>query len=115
MTARFMSATAATIAFRCSTRIVLSWVRRVAIPTGEAGKCGYVAERFVSDHTNIIGTAVSATNFSTDKAQSCLYVADNANMAIYILNRSNLQELGRFGHSGRAPGECPLDTSSEPG
>ena len=64
----------------------------------------FVAERFVSDHTNIIGTAVSM-NFSTDKAQSCLYVADNANMAIYILNRSNLQELGRFGHSGRAPGE----------
>src|SRR5882724_2749521 len=73
-------------------------------PDGQAGKCGYVAERFVSDHTNIIGTAVSM-NFSTDKAQSCLYVADNANMAIYILNRSNLQELGRFGHSGRAPGE----------
>jgi DNA-binding beta-propeller fold protein YncE len=73
-------------------------------PTGQPGKCGFVAERFVSDHTNIIGTAVSM-NFSTDKAQSCLYVADNANMAIYILNRSNLEELGRFGHSGRAPGE----------
>jgi DNA-binding beta-propeller fold protein YncE len=73
-------------------------------PTGQPGKCGYVAERFVSDHTNIIGTAVSM-NFSTDKAQSCLYIGDNANMAIYILNRNNLEELGRFGHSGRAPGE----------
>jgi hypothetical protein len=73
-------------------------------PTGQPGKCGFVAERFVSDHTNIIGTAVSM-NFSTDKAQSCLYIGDNANMAIYILNRSNLEELGRFGHSGRAPGE----------
>ena len=73
-------------------------------PNGEAGKCGFVAEQFVSDHTNIIGTAVSM-NFSTDKAQSCLYVGDNANMTIYILNRSNLQELGRLGRSGRAAGE----------
>ena len=55
-------------------------------------------------HTNIIGTAVSM-NFSTDKAQSCLYVGDNANMTIYILNRSNLQELGRLGRSGRMAGE----------
>jgi DNA-binding beta-propeller fold protein YncE len=73
-------------------------------PTGEAGKCGFVAERFVSDHTNIIGTAVSM-NFSADKAQSCLYVGDNANMTIYILNRSNLQELGRLGRNGRMPGD----------
>jgi hypothetical protein len=73
-------------------------------PNGEAGKCGFVAEQFISEHTNIIGTAVSV-NFSTDKAQSCLYVGDNANMTIYILNRSNLQELGRLGRSGRMPGE----------
>ncbi len=71
---------------------------------GEPGKCGFVAEQFVSEHTNIIGTAVSM-NFSTDKAQSCLYVGDNANMTIYILNRSNLQELGRLGRSGRMAGE----------
>jgi hypothetical protein len=44
-------------------------------------------------------------NFSTDKAQSCLYVGDNANMTIYILNRSNLQELGQLGRSGRNAGE----------
>jgi hypothetical protein len=44
-------------------------------------------------------------NFSTDKAQSCLYVADNTNMTIYILNRSNLQELGRVGRNGRMIGE----------
>jgi DNA-binding beta-propeller fold protein YncE len=73
-------------------------------PTGEAGKCGYVADQIISEHTNIIGTAVSMT-FSTDKAQSCLYVGDNANMTIYILNRTNLQELGRLGRSGRMAGE----------
>jgi DNA-binding beta-propeller fold protein YncE len=73
-------------------------------PTGEAGKCGFLAEQFVSEHTNVIGTAVSM-NFSTDKAQSCLYVGDNANMTIYILNRSNLQELGRLGRAGRNAGE----------
>jgi DNA-binding beta-propeller fold protein YncE len=73
-------------------------------PNGQAGKCGFVAEQLISEHTNIIGTAVSM-NFSTDKAQSCLYVGDNANMTIYILNRTNLQELGRLGRSGRMPGE----------
>ena len=83
-------------------------------PTGEPGKCGFVAEQFISEHTNIIGTAVSM-NFSTDKAQSCLYVGDNANMTIYILNRSNLQELGRLGRSGRMRGRLPLAASGERG
>ncbi|MEO8594618.1 MAG: hypothetical protein ABI759_14975 [Candidatus Solibacter sp.] len=73
-------------------------------PAGEPGKCGFVAEQFVSNHTSVIGTAVSMS-FSTDKAQSCLYVGDNANMTIYILNRGNLQELGRLGHSGRMAGD----------
>jgi DNA-binding beta-propeller fold protein YncE len=75
-------------------------------PTGQAGKCGFVAEQFISEHTNtnIPGTAVSM-NFSTDAAQSCLYVGDNSNMTIYILNRGNLQELGRLGRSGRMAGE----------
>jgi DNA-binding beta-propeller fold protein YncE len=73
-------------------------------PTGEPGKCGFAAEQFISNHTNVIGTAVSM-NFSTDKAQSCLYVGDNANMTIYILNRSNLQELGRLGRSSRMAGD----------
>ena len=104
MTARSMSATAATIAFRCSTRTIPTLGKPCSNPTGEAGKCGFVAEQLISDHTNIIGTAVSM-NFSTDKAQSCLYVGDNANMTIYILNRSNLQELGRLGRSGRMAGE----------
>ncbi len=75
-------------------------------PNGEPGKCGFVAEQFISEHTNtsIPGTAVSI-NFSTDKGQSCLYVGDNSNMTIYILNRTNLQELGRLGRSGRMAGD----------
>jgi DNA-binding beta-propeller fold protein YncE len=75
-------------------------------PDGEPGKCGFVAEQFISEHTNtsIPGTAVSIS-FSTDRAQSCLYVGDNSNMTIYILNRSNLRELGRLGRSGRMAGE----------
>jgi DNA-binding beta-propeller fold protein YncE len=75
-------------------------------PNGEPGKCGFVAEQFISLHTNtsIPGTAVSMS-FSTDKAQSCLYVGDNSNMTIYILNRENLQELGRLGRSGRMAGD----------
>jgi hypothetical protein len=50
------------------------------------------------------GTAVSM-NFSTDKAQSCLYVGDNTNQTIYILNRGNLEQLGRLGHAGRMTGD----------
>jgi DNA-binding beta-propeller fold protein YncE len=75
-------------------------------PNNEAGKCGFVAEQLISEHTNttIPGTAVSVT-FSSDKAQSCLYVADNSNMTIYILNRNNLQQLGQLGRTGRMPGE----------
>src|SRR6202158_2893003 len=92
------------IAFRCLIRAIHAMGKPCSNPTGEAGKCGFVAEQSISEHTNIIGTAVSV-NFSTDKAQSCLYVGDNANMTIYILNRSNLQELGRLGRSGRNPGE----------
>jgi hypothetical protein len=75
-------------------------------PDGEPGKCGFVAEQFISRHTNtaIPGTSVSMS-FSTDKAQSCLYVGDNSNMTVYILKRSNLQELGRLGRSGKMAGD----------
>jgi hypothetical protein len=75
-------------------------------PNGDTGKCGFVAEQLISEHTNtsIPGTAVSIS-FSGDKAQSCLYIGDNSNMVIYILNRGNLQELGRLGRSGRMAGE----------
>ena len=74
-------------------------------PAGEAGKCGFVKEQFVAVKTNgLPGSAVSM-NFSTDAKQSCLYVGDNSNMTIYILNRDTLQELGRLGRSGRETGE----------
>jgi hypothetical protein len=73
-------------------------------PNGEAGKCGFVAERWVSGNTYtqpvMPGTAVSM-NFSADQAQTCLYVGDNTNQTIYILSRGNLEQLGRLGHAGR--------------
>jgi DNA-binding beta-propeller fold protein YncE len=77
-------------------------------PDGAAGKCGFVAEQSISANTETLpampGTSVSL-NFSKDPAQSCLYVGDNSNMTIYLLNRSNLQELGRLGRSGRDAGQ----------
>jgi DNA-binding beta-propeller fold protein YncE len=77
-------------------------------PDGVAGKCGFVAEQWISGNTETIpampGTSVSL-NFSRDKAQSCLYVGDNSNMTIYLLNRANLEELGRLGRSGRNAGQ----------
>jgi DNA-binding beta-propeller fold protein YncE len=77
-------------------------------PTGDAGKCGFVSERWISGKTYTLpimpGSAVSL-NFSRDAAQSCLFVGDNTNQTIYILNRINLEELGRFGHAGRMSGD----------
>jgi DNA-binding beta-propeller fold protein YncE len=77
-------------------------------PGREAGKCGYVGEQWISRKTETLpvmpGTAVSMS-FSTDKAQSCLYVGDNTNQTIYILNRQNLTELGRLGKAGRMAGQ----------
>ena len=67
-----------------------------------------LAEQAISGNTETLpampGTSVSL-NFSKDKAQSCLYVGDNSNMTIYLLNRSNLEELGRLGRAGRKAGE----------
>jgi hypothetical protein len=77
-------------------------------PTGEAGKCGFLTERFISAKTYtqpvMPGTAVSM-NFSTDKSQSCLYIGDNTNQTIYILGREKLEQLGRIGHGGRMAGD----------
>ena len=80
--------------------------QRCSNPAGAPGACGFVAEQFISKHTNtsIPGTSVSMS-FSSDKEQSCLYVGDNSNMTIYILNRINLQELGRLGRHGRMAGD----------
>jgi sugar lactone lactonase YvrE len=72
-------------------------------PEGEVGKCGFVGEVHVAPRT-AAGTA-DALNFSPDPAQSCLFVADLTNNAIYVLNRSNLQELDRIGREGRQLGE----------
>ncbi|HLI82414.1 MAG TPA: hypothetical protein VKV17_00775 [Bryobacteraceae bacterium] len=72
-------------------------------PQGEAGKCGFVGEIHVAPQT-AAGTA-DAIGFSTDAKQSCMYIADLTNDTIYIVNRQNLQEMGRFGTGGRQAGE----------
>jgi DNA-binding beta-propeller fold protein YncE len=77
-------------------------------PDGVVGKCGYLGEQKISAHTETLpvmpGTAVSMS-FSKDKGQSCLYVGDNTNQTLYILNRQNLTELGRLGTEGRMAGQ----------
>jgi hypothetical protein len=70
---------------------------------GEAGKCGFVGEIHVAPQT-AAGTS-GTVNFSTDAKQSCIYIADLTNDTIYIVNRQNLQEMGRFGGGGRQAGE----------
>ena len=70
---------------------------------GEAGKCGFVGEIKVAPQT--AGGTVTSLNFSTDAKQSCFYVADLTNNAIYVINRENFHEMGRFGTGGRQIGQ----------
>jgi DNA-binding beta-propeller fold protein YncE len=72
-------------------------------PNAEAGRCGFVREVHIAPQT--AGGTSGAVNFSTDPAQSCLYVADLSNNTIYTLNRENLHELDRVGRGGRQIGE----------
>jgi len=79
-----------------------------ANPAGEPGKCGFLAEQFISARTETLpvipGTSVSM-NFSKDKGQTCLFVGDNTNQTIYILDRKTLRELGQLGSGGRNTGQ----------
>jgi hypothetical protein len=72
-------------------------------PDGEGGKCGFVVEVHVAPQTSV-GTS-GTVNFSTDPKQTCMYVADLGNDAVYVINRQNLTELSRFGGGGRQAGE----------
>ncbi|HUI82546.1 MAG TPA: hypothetical protein VLY24_31705 [Bryobacteraceae bacterium] len=74
-----------------------------ANPEGEVGKCGFVGEIHVAPQT-AAGTS-GTVNFSTDPKQSCMYIADLTNDTIYIVNRQNLEEMGRVGTGGRQAGE----------
>ncbi len=92
-----MSATAATTASRVFDKNDPALGKPCSNPAGEKGKCGFLAETWISGNTETLpvmpGTAVSM-NFSKDKAQSCLYVGDNTNQTIYIVGRARLEELG---------------------
>ena len=87
-------------------------------PDGVAGKCGFVAERWISGSTETLpampGTSVSL-NFSKDKGQSCLYVGDNSNMTIYLLNRSQSAGAGTAGPLGPQCRPVPLAAPGQPG
>ncbi len=74
-----------------------------ANPEGEVGKCGFVGEIHVAPQSTL-GTS-GTLGFSNDPKQSCLYVADLGNDTVYIINRENLQEMGRFGSGGRQVGQ----------
>jgi DNA-binding beta-propeller fold protein YncE len=53
---------------------------------------------------NAVGTA-GAIGFSTDQAQTFMYVANGADNVIHILNRATGEVLAKFGRPGNQPGD----------
>ena len=68
----------------------------------KAGK--FVAEFFVRKETLVQGSAWDLA-FSSDPAQSFLFVADGEDNVVWILQRSDGKILGHFGRNGRNAGQ----------
>ena len=64
----------------------------------------YLMERFVRPETRGSGSGFSLT-LSRDPEQSLLYLIDGTNQRVWMLRRSDLEILGRFGKPGRQAGE----------
>ncbi len=65
----------------------------------------FVKEAFVRRNSKETGGTVSSLAFSADPQQQFLYVADQAENRILILDRQTLVELGSLGHFGRYAGQ----------
>ena len=64
----------------------------------------YLMEHFVRPETGGSGTGFSL-QFSRDPERSILYLADGTNQRVWLLRRSDLEILDRFGKPGRNAGE----------
>ena len=64
----------------------------------------YLMERFVRPETGGSGTGFSL-GLSRDPEQSILYLIDGTNQRVWMLQRDDLEILGRFGRPGRQAGE----------
>jgi DNA-binding beta-propeller fold protein YncE len=65
----------------------------------------FVKEAFVRRDSKETGGTVSSLAFSADSPQQFLYVADQVENRILILDRQTLRELGSFGRLGRYAGQ----------
>ena len=64
----------------------------------------FVREAFIARNTLGSGS-VWDLGFSTDSAQTFVYVIDGTNQQVYVLLRSSLEVLSTFGGAGHWPGE----------
>ena len=64
----------------------------------------YLMERFVRPETGRSGTGFSL-QLSRDPEQSILYLMDGTNQRVWLLRRSDLKILDRFGRPGRQSGQ----------
>jgi DNA-binding beta-propeller fold protein YncE len=64
----------------------------------------FVKEGFVSK-TTLAGGSVWDIAFSSDPQQQFLFVADAQDEQVWIVNRSTLEVVGKFGDGGRYPGQ----------
>jgi DNA-binding beta-propeller fold protein YncE len=65
----------------------------------------FVQEAFVRRGSQETAGTVSSLAFSADRSQQFLYVADQTEDRILILDRQSLKELGALGHFGRSAGQ----------
>ena len=72
-----------------------------ANPDAATGTCGFVREILVAPQT-IGGTSGSIALSRDPKETAC--TRGPSNFTLYVLNRDNLTELGRFGTGGRQAG-----------
>src|SRR5207244_13234524 len=75
--------------------------RRIQIFTIE---CKFLKEAFVRRSSKETAGTVSSLAFSADSRQQYLYVADQAEDQILILDRQSLTELGSVGRLARSAG-----------
>lgn len=64
----------------------------------------FIREKFIASETSGLGSTWDLA-FSHDPQQEFIYVADGTNQCVWILERQNMEIIGKFGRIGRNAGQ----------